>query len=198
MRKFYSWVQITEVANSNLEGIEDIVIELKRCFIVQYKKKWLPAYCTGFEFWVNLFTNVSLCDIIRDGIVYEAVKRLVLKPLIKSLEKVAEYNKGMDFEDISLEFDDVKIVIENLEGSKIGIVSMVFTELIKAVPFLKSKGIDNISEIYIPANYSSNIDDKQVCNDCSNVKDSVFIWRVIYDFGCSELFFNAKEKIIYE
>lgn len=60
------WIRLTFITASQLEGQDEFVEELKGICIVQTPKKYLPAFCSGFEFFAELYINVSLEDFIKN------------------------------------------------------------------------------------------------------------------------------------
>ena len=193
------WIVIKEVSASNLVGMDEFIAELRKDYHVQYGKRWLPAACEGTELWMSIFSNMSLETFIASslvgGAVYDVFKRFALSPLKDALKKLYEKNEGnLSFQTFELVFDDIKIKIEGLLDNAISTVSIVFQELVKAVPYLHSKGIDNIIEIRLPIMLKMYYDEDKCLASMETEDGSIYLWRVDYNYGCSRLLFDVKNK----
>ena len=77
------WMRLTFITASQLEGQDEFVEELREVCIVQTPKKHLSAFCSGFEFFADLYVNVTLEEFIKNvvltGMAWDGTKAVLAK-----------------------------------------------------------------------------------------------------------------------
>ena len=196
-----NWIIVKEVSSSNIVGVTEFVSELRQDYHVQYHKRWLPAACEGTELWISVFSNYSLesflISSVLGGLTFDILKQFAFLPLIRALKKLYEKNEGnVNLQALDLEFDDIKVRIDDLDSMAISTVSSVFQEIVKVIPFLHSRDVTDIVEIRLPVMLYKYFSEEEIPSTMREEDESVFLWRVDYNNGCSRLIIDVKNKEI--
>lgn len=204
-------VRITHNCDPRYIGLNEFKEEIKKDYPVQDRPKWIPSYSEGNEFWLDVFINSPAFEFVKNivigGLAWDLIKlgakKINLKPLLQSIEKLLDQNIGtISFENVLLEFDDITIKIIGVNECFISNLSRIFDALYKEIPYLQSKGLKNISRIVIPVTkseennevrYSYGLDDLS-----TNEQDFLTNWEIFAGFGCQRFIYNLKDRSIIE
>lgn len=191
------WIRLTFITASQLEGQNELVEELRGICRVQTPKIWLPAFCSGFEFFADLYINVTLEDFIKNvvltGMAWDGTK-VVLAKIWKAFVGFMERNDSADLQHLQLYFDDAVIKINLLDNY--GFLRRMYLSLPHHFYVLKMKGITDISLIELPfvesideetGGFSMNEPDFE-----STEKD--FWWRIEYLNGCNWCYYKPSTE----
>jgi len=114
------WIRLTFITASQLKGQNELVEKLKEICIVQTPKKHLPAFCSGFEFFAELYINVSLEDFVKNvvitGLAWDGTKAALVK-IWKSFKGFVERNhNSFDLQRLQLCFNDAVIMVNGVDS----------------------------------------------------------------------------------
>lgn len=202
------WINLTYCSNTRLQGFEELKSELSENYIVQVRKEWLPAYSEYNEIWLDILINSSFADymlnIIVGGIVWDVTKstgHFILKKLWNAIASFTKKNNNeQSIERISFQFDDVTIVLNGVSQANEDLVNQLFRKISEHLPILKTKGIDDITQIIIPVEEYEDENGPQYREssyDYLNENESPEVWKIVSDYGLTHLFYKPdKEEII--
>lgn len=129
------WLIITTPDYCKLQGLESLIAAAEAEGVtVQNKKEHLPAACTGLEFIAELFININLVDILRDGLIYSAATGL-LKKLASTVVSFFKKNRHSDFDPVvRIHLNDITFILHGTFdqpeiGNTINKLAEVITEL---------------------------------------------------------------------
>lgn len=95
-----------------LAGLDDLFSAIAtEGIIVQNKKEHLPAACSGLEFIADLFLDVNLADILRDGVIFNLVSNL-LKKIASAITSFFKKNRHSDFDPVArIHLNDITFIL---------------------------------------------------------------------------------------
>jgi hypothetical protein len=194
------------------KGVEEYVSKLKDAYPVQHKKVWMPSYNECNEFWLDVFINSKFLKFVSDaiigGFIWDFIKfgwkNLGLEHFISETNDLIEKNSGnIRLVAFKFQFDDITIKVHGLHKNFTSIMSSVFNELLKAVPFLQEHHINNIIEIELPLiedktkpeEYRYRFDD---FNETGKIEDYLSIWKITAEFGCTQYLYFLQDGNVLE
>lgn len=202
------WIVLTHCNNTHLQGFGELKEELSENYVVQVRKKWLPAYSVYNEIWLDIFINCPLVDFlmgaVAGGFVWDVTKasgKIVLGKLWEAIMKFAEKNNNeQSFEQFNFKFDDITIEINGISDADILLVSRLFQNIAKHLPRLKAKGVDGITKIIIPIEEyedKGKILYKRTGYDYLDRETATEIWMIVSEYGLDSFYYKVdKEEII--
>ncbi|MDE6271316.1 MAG: hypothetical protein K2M12_10775 [Muribaculaceae bacterium] len=96
------------------------------------------------------------------------------------MKKLCERNNdSICFETFKIEFDDITIVLEGVEGYPILLVEQVINQLPEALTELKRQGVDQVYSIKLP--FYKTDDDNQPFHSWKEREDDPIWWRIHHD-----------------
>ena len=191
------WIRLTFITASQLEGQDEFVDELKGICRVQAPKIWLPACCSGFEFFADLYVNVSLEEFIKNvvltGMAWDGTKA-VLAQIWKAFVSFMERNDSAELQQLQIYFDDAVIKINCHEDY--GFLRRIYLSLPHHFEVFKINGLTDISLIELPFVV---IKDDETGESCMGDPDfetpeEDFWWRVEYLNGCAWCFYKPSTE----
>lgn len=140
------WVRVTTSHYCLLEGLDTLKEDLeKKSTTVQLTNKWRPAFCTGFECSIDIFSNFNISDAIIGGIAYDLGKEFLKRTWI-ILKQFIEKNRHEDFFPIiKFNLNDTTLIVPG--NLSIEEQSRVLEDMSGYLGKLSSVGITNISNI---------------------------------------------------
>ena len=193
------WIRIESNNYCLLEGKDELIENLRQVCVVQEKKVWYPAACTGFEFVSEILFNSTLSEFIQNivvgGLAWDVIKKTCVK-ILESLGNFAQKNNEFDFGNWKLCFDDVTIIVsENLNYAQIVNIYQKFPYHLEN---LKKKDISQITQIELMyyesiKEESHKTEIKKVCD----VSENELLWKVWNSYGCGRCYYiPANETLI--
>lgn len=197
------WIRLTFITASQLEGQDEFVEELREVCIVQTPKKHLPAFCSGFEFFAELYINVTLEEFLKNvvitGLAWDGTKA-VLARIWKAFKGFVEKNHdSVDLQRLKLCFNDAEIRVNGVDSY--GFLLRLYQSLPHHFVVFKKDGLDDISLIALP--YVEITDEetgrKKMDNPDFDTPEEEYLWRVEYLNGCNVCYYKpATEEFIGE
>lgn len=193
------WIRIQINNYSLLEGQDELISELSELCIVQAKKKWYPAACTGCEFLVALNFNLTLEAFLNNVLIpgaelwaFTKICRKVWDTFSKFLKK----NEGFDLQNLELCFNDVTIRV--VGSPTYGTLVKLYQSFPHHFEILKKKEITEMSEIILP--YTECIDEEsgETTYDWTywDTPEEKLLWKIRYLLGCETCYYCPKKEII--
>jgi len=193
----------------SFEGLDEMVLELEKKFIIQRRQIWMASASEGEEIWIQVFINAKAIDFIlaavSGGLIYDIIKtkakEFIIKPLFKQLDILADKTDCLPrVRTFKFEFDDITIKIYGLHSNYTSIIGMLFQSLSTVIPKLHSKGITNISAINLPIIEQVRVDELElqydIFNESKDYRSYLKIWEVISGFGCiRHLYYLENEEL---
>ena len=193
------WIRIVSNNYCLLKDKDELIEELRQVCVVQEKKVWHPAACTGFEFVSEILFNSTLSEFVQNiivgGLAWDAIKKACAK-ILESLNNFAQKNNEFDFWNWKLCFDDVTIKIsEKLSYAQIVNIYQKFPYHLENI---KGKDISQIIQIELMyyesiKEESHKTEIKKVCE----VSEDELLWKVRNSYGCGLCYYiPANETLI--
>lgn len=200
------WVNITFNAYNQLEGKDEFLSTLKQeGIVVQERREWQPAACTGQEIdtilvLINNPIFLYLAKVAMDGMAFGLMMHYIPK-LFEALGRLKEQNEDFSVECIQFEFDDITIKIKNLHDVDYAYLQDTFFNMGGHIEYLNQHGINDIREISLP--YVKREDDFEDNRDTyvtswEFTEEIDYYWRIKYADGCTTCYYNPKEKSIID
>ena len=197
------WIRLTFITASQLKGQNEFVEELKEICVVQTPKKHLPAFCSGFEFFAELYINVSLEDFIRNvvitGLAWDGTKAALAK-IWKSFKGFVERNHdSFDLQRLQLCFNDAVIRVNGIDSY--GFLLRLYQSLPHHFAILQKEGLEDISMITLKKKKKKDEETDRITMDTSyfDTPEEEFLWRVDYMNGCCVCYYRpATEEFVKE
>ena len=195
------WIRLTFITASQLEGQDEFVEELNEICIVQTLKKHLPAFCSGFEFFAELYINVSLEDFIKNvvitGLAWDGTKAALAKIWNAFKNFVERNHDSFDLQRLQLCFNDAVIKINGVKSY--GFLLRLYQSLPHHFAVLQEEGLEDISMIALPFAVKKDEETGKVKIDTPyyETPEEEFLWRVEYLNGCNVCYYKpATEKFV--
>lgn len=195
------WIRLTFITASQLEGQDEFVEELKKICIVQTPKKHLPAFCSGLEFFAELYINVSLEDFIKNvvitGLAWDGTKA-ALANIWKSFKGFIERNHdSFDLQRLQLYFNDAIIRVNNVDSY--GFLLRLYQSLPHHFDIFQKEGLEDISLISLPLVEKFDEETgRKIMDDADfETPEGEYLWKVEYMNGCSVCYYKpATEEFV--
>jgi len=195
------WIRLTFITASQLKGQDEFVEELKGICIVQTPKKYLPAFCSGFEFFAELYINVSLEEFIKNvvitGLAWDGTKAVLAKIWKAFVNFVGKNQESFELQRLKLCFNDTEIRVNGIESY--GFLLRLYQSLPRHFAVFQKEGLEDISLIALP--YVEKMDEEtgrmKIDTPDYETPEESFLWRVEYLNGCNVCYYKpATEKFI--
>lgn len=196
------WIEIEFVSTFRLEGKDELVSELKENYNVQARDKWLPAACEDTEMFFRILLNSPLGEffqqIVVPGLQWDLTKSAIALAFT-ALTKFVKRNKEVNIQKLDLAFDDIIIRVEDIRNEvTYGHLAQLFSELYKHVTYLRSQGLEGIVQIILP--FEADTDENGNPFYISSTSEAPYtkqLWKVIYENGCMDCYYNPElQKIM--
>lgn len=200
------WVNITFNTDEQLQGKDEFLATLKQeGIVVQERKKWYPAYCSGQEVEVlqmlinSPFFNFAV-GAIAGGAFWDTIK-YVIKKLFEALSRLKEQNQDFSVESLLFEFDDITIKIKDLHDVDYAYLQDTFFNMGEHIEYLNQQEVNDIREISLP--YVKKDDDFEENRieyetPLGFTKEVDYYWKIKYADGCMTCYYNPREMAIIE
>ena len=200
------WVNITFNAYDQLKGKDEFLVALKQDgVVVQERKKWYPAFCTGKEIGiVYILINSPIFQFFVEaaaaGMAWDLAKEYIPK-MFDALRKLKKQNQDFSVGCLRFEFDDVTIKILSLQDVDYAYLRDTFFNMREHIEYLNTHDITDIREISLPyvkedKNFEENQD--KYTTPWEFTKEIDYYWRIEYGNGCMTCYYNPKDKAIVE
>lgn len=200
------WVNITFNSYDQLKGKEEFIAALKQDgVVVQERKKWYPAFCTGQEIGiVYILINSPIFQFLVEaaaaGMAWDMAKEYIPK-MFDALRKLKKQNQDFSVGCLRFEFDDITIKIRSLYDVDYAYLQDTFFNMGEHIEYLNAHDITDIREISLPyvrsdGSYVENTDEYALSGDY--VKEKEYFWKIEYSNGCMKCYYNPKDKAIVE
>lgn len=200
------WVNITFNSYDQLEGKDEFLATLKQDgVVVQERKEWYPACCTGQEIGVVYILLNSpflkfLIGAAAGGMVWDMAKEYISK-LFDSLRQLKDQNQDFSVSCLRFEFDDITIKIRSLHDVDYAYLQDTFFNMGEHIEYLGNQGVTDIREISLPyvkkdENFEENME--KYTASWEFTKDIDYYWKIEYANGCMTCYYNPKEWAIIE
>lgn len=195
------WIRLTFITASQLKGQDEFVEELKGICIVQTPKKYLPAFCSGFEFFAELYINVSLEEFIKNvvitGLAWDGTKAVLAKIWKAFVNFVGKNQESFELQRLKLCFNDTEIRVNGIESY--GFLLRLYQSLPRHFAVFQKEGLEDISLIALP--YVEKMDEEtgrmKIDTPDYETPEESFLWRVECLNGCNVCYYKpATEKFI--
>ena len=200
------WVNITFNVYDQLKGKDEFLATLNQeGIVVQERKKWHPAACTGQEIdailvLINNPIVQFLAKVAMEGMAFELM-RLYVPKLFEALGRLQDQNEEFSVGCLQFEFDDITIKIRELRDVDYVYLQDTFFNMGAHIEYLNQQEISDIREISLPyvkknGDFEENRDEYEKSMDSSKEKE--FYWKIEYANGCMKCYYNPKERAIVE
>ena len=195
------WIRLTFITASQLEGQDEFVEELKEICIVQTPKKYLPAFCSGLEFFAELYVNVSLEEFIKNvvitGLAWDGTKAVLAKIWKAFVNFVERNQESFELQRLKLCFNDTEIRVNGIESY--GFLLRLYQSLPHHFSVLQKEGLEDISLIALP--YVKKKDEEtgkmKIVDPDYETPEDEYMWRVEYLNGCNICYYKpANEEFV--
>lgn len=195
------WIRITFITASQLKGEDELVNELKEICVVQSPKKHLAAFCSGFEFFTELYLNVTLEEFIKNvvitGLAWDGTKAVIAK-IWEAFKKFLERNDSFDLQRLQLNFDDAVIRINGV--SSYGFLLRLYQIFPHHFEVFRKNGMAEISLIRLP--YIEKQDEEtgriKMEDPDFDTPEEEYLWRVEYLNGCNVCYYKPATEEFWE
>ena len=195
------WIRITFITASQLKGEDELVNELKEICVVQSPKKHLAAFCSGFEFFTELYLNVTLEEFIKNvvitGLAWDGTKAVIAK-IWEAFKKFLERNDSFDLQRLQLNFDDAVIRINGV--SSYGFLLRLYQSFPHHFEVFRKNGMAEISLIRLP--YIEKQDEEtgriKMEDPDFDPPEEEYLWRVEYLNGCNVCYYKPATEEFWE
>ena len=195
------WIRLTFITASQLEGQDEFVEKLREVCIVQTPKKHLPAFCSGFEFFAELYINVSLEEFIKNvvitGLAWDGTKAVLARIWKAFVNFVVRNQESFDLQRLKLCFNDAEIRVNGIESY--GFLLRLYQSLPHHFEVFQKEGLEDISMIALPYVEKKDEETGRMKMDDPDFEtpEEEFLWRVEYLNGCNVCYYKpATEKFI--
>ena len=196
------WIRLTFITASQLKGQDEFVEELKGICIVQTPKKHLPAFCSGFEFFAELYINVSLEDFVKNvvitGLAWDGTK-VALAKIWNAFKSFVERNHdSFDLQRLQLCFNDAVIRVNGVDSY--GFLLRLYQSLPHHFAVFQKEGLEDISLIALPVveKFDEETGRKIMDNPDFETPEEEYLWRVEYMNGCSVSYYKPSTEEFVE
>jgi len=195
------WIRITFITASQLKGEDELVNELKEICVVQSPKKHLAAFCSGFEFFTELYLNVTLEEFIKNvvitGLAWDGTRAVIAK-IWEAFKKFLERNDSFDLQRLQLNFDDAVIRINGV--SSYGFLLRLYQSFPHHFEVFRKNGMAEISLIRLP--YIEKQDEEtgriKMEDPDFDTPEEEYLWRVEYLNGCNVCYYKPATEEFWE
>ena len=195
------WIKITFNCESNLEGKEELIEDLRKVCVVQERKLWYPAACTGSEFFAEILFNSPLTQFIQNivipGLAWDALKFGCSK-VWEAFSKFAKKNEGFDLQTLTLTFNDASVNVNGTLGNHYGFLVHLFQCLPKHWAKFQALGLKDIIKIELPVlpnKYNVELL-QQYCTEEDKTPENC-LWYLEYELGLENIYYSpALMKIV--
>lgn len=198
------WVNITFNAYDQLKGKDEFLVALKQDgVVVQERKEWYPAFCTGQEIGiVYILVNSPIFQFFVEaaaaGMAWDMAKEYIPK-MFDALRKLKKQNQDFSVGCLRFEFDDITIKIRSLYDVDYAYLQDTFFNMGEHIEYLNAHDITDIREISLPyvkedKNFEENQD--KYTTPWEFTKEIDYYWRIEYRNGCMTCYYNPREKAI--
>lgn len=178
-----------------------MVNELKEICVVQSPKKHLAAFCSGFEFFTELYLNVTLEEFIKNvvitGLAWDGTKAVIAK-IWEAFKKFLERNDSFDLQRLQLNFDDAVIRINGV--SSYGFLLRLYQSFPHHFEVFRKNGMVEISLIRLP--YIEKQDEEtgriKMEDPDFDTSEEEYLWRVEYLNGCNVCYYKPATEEFWE
>ena len=200
------WVNITFNAYDQLQGKDEFLATLKQeGIVVQERKKWYPAYCSGQEVEVlQMLINSPFFSFavgaIAGGAFWDTIK-YVIKKLFEALSRLKEQNQDFSVESLQFEFDDITIKIRDLRDVDYAYLQDTFFNMGEHIEYLNQQKVNDIREISLPyVKKGDDFEENRIGYETplEFTKEVDYYWKIEYGDGCMACYYNSKDKVIIE
>lgn len=200
------WVNVTFNSYDQLKGKEEFIAALKQDgVVVQERKEWYPAFCTGQEIGiVYILINSPIFQFLVEaaaaGMAWDMAKEYIPK-MFDALRMLKKQNQDFSVGCLRFEFDDITIKIRSLYDVDYAYLQDTFFNMGEHIEYLNAHDITDIREISLPyvrsdGPYVENTDEYALSGDY--VKEKEYFWKIEYSNGCMKCYYNPKDKAIVE
>ena len=169
------WVNITFNSYDQLKGKDEFLATLKQDgVVVQERKEWYPAFCTGQEIGIVYILIKSpivqfLVEAAAAGMAWDMAKEYIPK-IFDALRKLKNQNQDFSVGCLRFEFDDITIKIRSLHDVDYAYLQDTFFNMGEHIEYLKISNITDIKEISLPyvrsdGSYVENTDEYALSGD---------------------------------
>jgi hypothetical protein len=155
-----------EYNGREIAGIEQFRVDLQENYLlVQGRSRFISAASEGGELWLTVFINSPVGEFLIQNVTWDlfkyGVKKMFLKPLFDSLNKLEQANQGkytLRVKKLKLQFDDTFIYIGGINGNFMSIVGAVFQTLEKKISEFEDEVGTPLTSVELPIYYDDKID----------------------------------------
>lgn len=181
------WIQLTFNSNGDLEGKDELIEELRKVCVVQERKEWYPAACTGSEFFAALNFNLTLTAFLNNVLIPGAelwAFTAACKAVWKAFGNFLKKNEGFELQTLTLTFNDATIVVNETLENHYGFLVSLYQILPKHWAKLQKLGLKNIDRIELPVLPNDNSIDllEKYCTDDEKSPENC-LWMIRYELG---------------
>jgi hypothetical protein len=196
------WIQLTFNSYGNFEGKDELIEELRKVCVVQERKKWYPAACTGAEFFATLNFNLSFTAFLNNVIIPNVVFLAFIvacKAIWKAASSFLKKNKGFELQTLTLTFNDATIVVNETLENHYGFLVRLFQSLPKHWAKLQELGLKNIDMIELPVLHTDASVEllEKYCSEEGETPENC-LWLISYELGLEHCYYSpAMMKVVW-
>ncbi|WP_301040420.1 hypothetical protein [Muribaculum intestinale] len=190
------WIRIQTGNDTRLVFVNDLVCDLRASgTVVQYSEPWHPACSTGIEFYIDIFANIDINEVIVTGLAYDAFK-IGFSKIWDLLLDFFQKNKHDDLSPVvKIILDDIEIKFYGLHPNNLWYQSNFLMSLHKHIKIMQALGVEKIMRIQLPCERLDEPD-----NNGSNYRVSGFeftkehpeVWKITY--GANDVGYYSPDK----
>lgn len=195
------WIQLTFNSNGVFEGKDELIEELRKVCVVQERKKWYPAACTGAEFFAALNFNLTFTSFLNNVIIpnVEFLAFIVAcKAIWKATSTFMKKNEGFELQTLTLTFNDATIVVNETLENHYGFLVRLFQSLPKHWAKFQELGLKDINRIelpVLPTDDSVELLEKYCTEEVENPENC--LWLIRYELGLEHCYYSpAMMKVV--
>lgn len=171
-----------------------MIEELRKVCVVQERKKWYPAACTGAEFFAVLNFNLTITTFFNNVLIPSAELWLfttACKAICKAFSKFLKKNSGLEFQTLTLTFNDATIVVNETLANHYDFLVQLYQVLPKHWVKFQELGIKEIINIESPIlPNDSNVDLIERYCTGNEITPESCLWLIHYELGLEHCFYN--------
>jgi len=196
------WIRLTFITASQLKGQNEFVEELKGICVVQTPRKHLPAFCSGFEFFAELYINVSLEEFIKNvvitGLAWDGTKAVLAKIWKAFVNFVERNQESFELQRLKLCFNDTEIRVNGVESY--GFLLRLYQSLPRHFAVFQKEGLEDISMIALPFVEKKDEETGRMIMDTPDfdAPEEEYLWRVEYMNGCCVCYYRPTTEEFVE